>query len=67
MYRQAQACSEMKEYDNAKNILTKALEIDAENKGTKTSLDSILLLTTKIFYYLICFHMVFSEFSSEKF
>lgn len=41
MYRQAQACSEMKEYDNAKNILTKALEIDAENKAVIGELSKV--------------------------
>lgn len=33
MYRQSQACCEMKDFDQAKNILTETLKLDPENKG----------------------------------
>lgn len=42
MYRQSQACFEMKDFDEAKSILTETLKLDPENKGKFWILDWLI-------------------------
>lgn len=41
MYRQSQACCEMKDFDQAKNILTETLKLDPENKAVAGDLNRV--------------------------